>query len=98
MFTCGLERSNFSLLIYCFLKTKYSNKFWSPRRDLNPRPHPYQGCALPLSYLGELSIKNHLGKISWSGRRDSNSRHSAWKADALPTELLPPKNGAWGRI
>ena len=21
-------------------------------RELNPRPHPYQGCALPLSYIG----------------------------------------------
>ena len=47
-------------------------------RDLNPRPLPYQGSALPLSYIGNLS-----------GRRGSNSRPSAWKADALSTELLP---------
>ncbi len=25
-------------------------KFWSGRRDSNPRPQPWQGCALPLSY------------------------------------------------
>ena len=24
---------------------------WSGRRDLNPRPQPWQGCALPLSYF-----------------------------------------------
>ena len=24
---------------------------WSWWRELNPRPHPYQGCALPLSYI-----------------------------------------------
>jgi Ala-tRNA(Pro) deacylase len=24
--------------------------FWSGRRDSNPRPQPWQGCALPLSY------------------------------------------------
>ena len=48
-------------------------------RDLNPRPLPYQGSALPLSYIGK----------NWSGRRGSNSRPSAWKADALSTELLP---------
>src|SRR5436305_890601 len=24
--------------------------FWSGKRDLNPRPQPWQGCALPLSY------------------------------------------------
>jgi len=22
---------------------------WSRPRELNPRPHPYHGCALPLS-------------------------------------------------
>ena len=27
-----------------------SKKFWSGRRDSNPRPQPWQGCALPLSY------------------------------------------------
>ena len=31
---------------------------WSPRAGLNRRPHPYQGCALPLSYKGK------LGKLS----------------------------------
>ena len=25
---------------------------WSQWRDLNPRPLPYQGSALPLSYMG----------------------------------------------
>ena len=49
-------------------------------RDLNSGPLPYQGSALPLSYIGI---------YSWSGRRGSNSRPSAWKADALSTELLP---------
>src|SRR6478609_9932986 len=48
MFTCGFDRSNFSLLIFY-----RPLRNWSPNRDLNPRPHPYQGCALPLSYLGE---------------------------------------------
>ena len=34
-----------------------------PRRDLNPRPLPYQGSALPLSYKGLWkggTFKNHL--------------------------------------
>ena len=60
-------------------------------RDLNSWPLPYQGSALPLSYI---SIHEK------SGRRGSNSRHSAWKADALPTELLPQKKSnkinSWG--
>ncbi len=29
-----------------------SLEFLCPRRDLNPRPLPYQGSALPLSYKG----------------------------------------------
>ena len=27
-----------------------------PRRDLNPRPLPYQGSALPLSYKGNFKV------------------------------------------
>ena len=63
--------------VWCVYKGKMS--WW---RDLNSWPLPYQGSALPLSYI---SIQKK------SGRRGSNSRHSAWKADALPTELLPQK-------
>ena len=55
---------------------------WSSYPDLNWRPLPYQGSALPLSYKSKFSLQ-------WSGRRGSNSRHAAWKAAALPTELLP---------
>ena len=62
-----------------FLKLwKKWNKL-SQCRELNSGPFPYQGNALPLSYIG----------LKLSGRPGSNRRHSAWKADALPTELLP---------
>ena len=30
----------------------YKGFRWCRRRELNSRPHPYQGCALPLSYCG----------------------------------------------
>ena len=62
---------------------------WSRWRDLNPRPLPYQGSALPLSYIG---IWYFL-----SGRRGSNSRPLAWKANALPTELLPHRS-VWAKM
>src|SRR5262245_44313868 len=29
---------------------------WSGRRDSNPRPQPWQGCALPLSYARAPSV------------------------------------------
>ena len=32
------------------LRQKPKAKNWSGKRDLNPRPQPWQGCALPLSY------------------------------------------------
>jgi hypothetical protein len=57
---------------------------------LNSRPPPYQGGALPLSYLGGLRVVTAVScRYVRSGRPGSNRRHSAWKADALPTELLP---------
>ena len=79
----GRRERFFSTKRSFLLKEKPSlngRKSWSRWRDLNPRPLPYQGSALPLSYIG---------KMHWSGRRGSNSRPSAWKADALSTELLP---------
>ena len=33
-----------------FYPLEISKRFWSGRRDSNPRPQPWQGCALPLSY------------------------------------------------
>ena len=54
----------------------------SQRWDLNPRPHPYQGCALPTE------LHRLVDNFFLSERPGSNRRHSAWKADALPTELL----------
>ena len=29
---------------------------WSGKRDLNPRPQPWQGCTLPLSYSRTFKI------------------------------------------
>src|SRR5437870_5810719 len=31
-------------------RTPMSRHRWSGKRDSNPRPQPWQGCALPLSY------------------------------------------------
>ena len=33
----------------CGLKTRRGSPWWGS----NSRPHPYQGCALPLSYMGQ---------------------------------------------
>src|SRR6202166_926566 len=38
-----------------------SVKSWSGRRDSNPRPRPWQGRALPLSYT-----RIRLGKADWT--------------------------------
>jgi hypothetical protein len=32
--------------------------YWCRRGGLNTRPHPYQGCALPLSYCGSKMAAN----------------------------------------
>ena len=42
------------------------DKKWSGKRDLNPRPSPWQGDALPLSYFR--TILNHGAETqSWTG-------------------------------
>ena len=53
--------------------------------DLNWWPLPYQGSALPLSYIGLPTDADNLS----SGKRDSNPRPSAWKADALASWATP---------
>ena len=37
--------------------------FWCRREELNFRPHPYQGCALPLSYGG--LVKKHYNYMGF---------------------------------
>ena len=49
---------------------KLSKKNWSGRRDLNPRPQPWQGCALPLSYARSLALPKPYGPV---GRRPTSS-------------------------
>lgn len=51
--------------------------------DLNPRPHPYQGCALPLSYSGQINP-------AWPGFSDPNARFTCAQA--------PPKTGQAGMV
>ena len=55
-------------------------KTWSGRRDSNPRPQPWQGCALPLSYArapvrpGVLGGFPALGKHGDPPRRPNLTR------------------------
>ena len=49
----------------------------SGKRGSNPRPPPWQGGALPLSYFRMLGCR----------LKDLNPRPSDYKSDALPTEL-----------
>src|SRR5688572_21862838 len=55
-FTWGLDLTNFSLamaVLFSFL--------WSPPTDLNRRPRPYQGRALPTELGGRPSPHGRLG-------------------------------------
>lgn len=49
---------------------------WSSWTDLNRRPHPYQGCALPLSYMSKTAKLERAAGIEPAS--------SAWKAEVLP--------------
>src|SRR3990172_2546605 len=60
MLTCGLVRSNFFLAMVSLVPiplvggsaTLGGAGGWSPHWDLNPRPLPYQGSALPAELCG----------------------------------------------
>src|SRR5699024_99185 len=65
---------------------RYSN-WQSGKRGSNPRPPPWQGDALPLSYFRKgLSCR----------LKDLNPRPSDYKSDALPTELSRPHDAGEG--
>src|SRR4051812_30009997 len=53
--TCGLVRSNFFLAMLLLVPIPLevgARQGWSPHWDLNPRPLPYQGSALPAELCG----------------------------------------------
>ena len=65
----------------------------SSRRGLNPRPHPYQGCALPLSYASPLfrAAYNRGG-----GTRTHNLRF--WRPVLCQLSYAPVRiRHGWGR-
>ena len=45
-----------------FYHSDFLEKIWSGRRDSNPRPQPWQGCALPLSYTRILAWPGSLDR------------------------------------
>src|SRR5262249_29625555 len=67
-------------------------KFWSGRRDSNPRPQPWQGCALPLSYTRIQCPADRRRKPAklWQNRPHLATRHACHvAADAPITRRIP---------
>ncbi len=54
--------------------------YWSGRRDLNPRPSPWQGDALPTELLPPL-------KLQWCRDPELNWGRMDFQSIALPSEL-----------
>ena len=70
--------------------TTSANILWSERRDLNPRPSPWQGDALPLSYF-RIILKNmhqkcgckfkinfQIWNLIWENRNSKSSSRNSW--------------------
>ena len=82
----------------------YSNtkSFWSGRRDSNPRPRPWQGRALPLSYTRIREIGGDhspaTGRAMPNAHRECNSRRAAWNRPDDPITAImarkSPRNGS----
>src|SRR6185436_18979237 len=104
-FTCGFDRSNFSLDISSpsLGLGRRTRKQVEPTTGIEPvTPSLPRTCSTTeprgrnRTHRGGASLPfpggvGLYGAIPgiWSGKRDSNPRPSAWKADALATELLP---------
>ncbi|EGE57262.1 hypothetical protein RHECNPAF_4460032 [Rhizobium etli CNPAF512] len=52
----GTRLSSVSRGQSAFISSALHWENWSGRRDSNPRPQPWQGCALPLSYTRSIRI------------------------------------------
>jgi hypothetical protein len=64
---------------------------WSGRRDSNPRPRPWQGRALPLSYT---RIREFGGaKAPATGRAMPNAAGECNRAETRQNRLYPAKTG-----
>ena len=69
----------------------------SGRRDLNPRPSPWQGDALPLSHFRSIEARRLVPR-QW-GRRDLNSHgllHVILSHARLPVPTLPQEKRTQG--
>ncbi len=76
--TPGFEPGNKGFAVLCLTTWLCRlTKKWSGRRDLNPRPSPWQGDALPLSHF----------RINWCRDPELNWGHEDFQSSALPTEL-----------
>jgi hypothetical protein len=60
-----------------------TQSYWSPQLESNQRPLPYQGSALPLSYVGLFgsTLYEPLTRERVMGIEPTQS---AWKAEVLP--------------
>src|SRR5882757_6123824 len=83
------RRLSFSLAI---------EKFWSGRRDSNPRPRPWQGRALPLSYTRIREISGDgapaTGRAMPNAAHECNSRSMVRRT--VVWRLYPPESADSG--
>ena len=77
-------------------------EIWCRERELNSRPHPYQGCALPLSYRGIEFIErarylkqnglktpkvNELSTMTEKSEKSKNAKAGESREDRLKAAL-----------
>jgi hypothetical protein len=66
---------------------------WSGRRDSNPRPQPWQGCALPLSYARVPVLIAYLARVGIECKPRRRPGHtgldvrSAWRHGRLRPDV-----------
>src|SRR5258706_3348458 len=83
-----VQKTKSPLTQRAFVKRCHHKKIWSGRRDSNPRPRPWQGRALPLSYTRIREVGGDLadttGRAMPNAHRECNSPHVAFESAPKP--------------
>src|SRR4029078_5208963 len=74
-----------------------SPRSWCPRRGLNARPLPYQGSALPLSYLGAIRNPRSQTVLPHPGAGEGNRTLVISLEGFCSTIELHPQSGKRGQ-
>ena len=81
---------------FCFLSRFLSGPLWSGKRDSDPRPQPWQGCALPTELFPHDVSLNASAKVTKISESPNFSRTNPYFLSPHPA-VAPPLAAQTGK-